>query len=238
MTTPDNEKSILDFMLEARPTTIEDLISGFEKQHGNNGPRMIKLVKELVKKGMIPVVDQEMSGKNKRPVFTIINDVISKLANTCFKDAVFRSIIVIILVDVFSWVLLVSFLGNANAKILNTLILGLNFLFIPGFSFCVAWYPLRNSFTEKYNDMMFMRNDQEGENQKGKKSEPINALSLIALSIVYSLAMIIIIAYLLGLLSLGINLFLINAFFNFLEALSILNLALKYKKFKDPYGGL
>ncbi|MHA1681811.1 MAG: hypothetical protein ACTSUE_12445 [Promethearchaeota archaeon] len=225
------DQEFLSFVNETKPRTVEAAVDAFSNESGRDKEEVLGLIFGLVKSGKLPVKGEfrvhSPSG--------ILHSVVKKLPflgrdAPILKEPQVRSCAVILFFMVLGWFLITVFHESEVLLPFRVFFLGVDFLFMPGFSLLLIWYPI-NTATLDFTKLDARNNSKSDGNDDG--SGTINTISRITFSTCISLAIIVLVGAILP-----INILLMNVILSSVKILSILYIVIHINKLKDPYRGI
>ena len=224
------EKLIFDYLEKERPKKISDAIQGLASNKISLDKKILfRDIMKLVKAGKIKV--ENMNKKPEKSLFSLLLKfpLINNFMQKYLKEPIIKSIFFIIIINMLSWLLLLFFRTSAYLILPRIIFVGTSFLFLPGFSLTLLWYPFKS---ELLNIISLSRRNNS------KTPTYLDLISRIGYSIAYSIALIILIGFLIGVTDLGFDQVLLHLIFTILEIYAIVKIVLKIKRIKDPYRDL
>ncbi|MEX2754160.1 MAG: hypothetical protein Q6365_002120, partial [Candidatus Sigynarchaeota archaeon] len=150
-------------------------------------------------------------------------------------EPLFKAIFTIIVFNAISWLIIIAFQTSMMLAPFRIVFHGIDLLFLPGFALTLSWYPFpskRFDFT-KLIKKSFVHNGRAARDQGHART--LDILTRIGYSICYSIGLIILAGFLIGLLGFGFNIIIMHGLFTIIEGLVIIDMIVKIYKIKDPF---
>jgi hypothetical protein len=226
--------TIKDIMRQHHPTTVATLVEAVQDKIGSGVKETLSLVRGMVQDGQLKI-RFPITPLNWLDNFLAKHRFMRNALHVIRQEQLVKSMGVVVFINVLSWFIITMFMTSSVLLPVRFVILGLDFLFLPGFSLTIAWYP----FTSPVLD--FRKLDREKKRSGGKVSldeKPLKQLDLvtrIGYATCYSICLLVLIGFLLGVGGLGFSIIIMHACFTIIEILVLLSLIVNIKRILDPY---
>ncbi|HME52198.1 MAG TPA: hypothetical protein VKM55_08265 [Candidatus Lokiarchaeia archaeon] len=223
---------VLDLVQEKRPERIDGLVQELSEKLGSPKSEIISLLREMVKSGSLPI--HQAGSSSWLDHFLAEHAFLKKLFMVYASETLIKALAFVIVMNLLSWVMVEYFQNSVILAWPRIVILGTAFLFLPGFSLTIEWYPFPSTMLDfarlKNSDDSLSSKSGDVEDKKG-----LDFLARVGYSICYSLALVVLLGFLIGLMNYGFNTVILHGCFTAIEALVIIDVLFKIKKIHDPF---
>ncbi len=231
------EPSIVHEILSAeKPCNVQQLVNGISKRIDASTNDVVAMLRGMVRSGELRVKQEVHASCSRRfSAFLAKYPLLRSLLIQYKAEALLKAMSFIIVFNLISWIIIIAFQNVMMFAPFRIFFHGINLLFLPGFALTVLWYPfpsLQLDFT-KLN-----RKTSVPDGRAVKDEGRARALDLptrIAYSTCYSIGLVILIGFLIGLLGLGFSIVIMHGLFTIIEFLVIVVLIINIYKIRDPY---
>nr|MDO8112192.1 hypothetical protein [Candidatus Sigynarchaeota archaeon] len=228
------EHEVLELLKVERPRGIKELVKLIRDKTAKDDRDIVAFLLEMTLSNRL-YIKRKDTGNEWFARFFRRHQFLQKIICDYVNEPVIKAMAAIIVINLLSWVIIVAFQASVALLAFKIVILGLDYLFMPGFAITIAWYP----FPSRRIDFNRLKKEESFRGVPGTgsapKNESIDFLTRTGYAICYSIAMIVLIGFLLGVLNLGFNIMAMHLVFSVIEVAVIINILVKIKRIKDPY---
>jgi len=220
---------ILEMMQKSRPEKVGDLINLVGTRSPGDLKHARSLILEMVGGGEIPVKKEMEPSRFQR--FLSRHGLLDALINKYTREPIIISFAVLLFVEGISWFILLFMVGSQNEFIATArlVVLGLDLLWAPGFSMTLMWYSFKSAVLD------FSKLGGLNGEKRGDQSNNIGMVTRIGYSVTYSIGLVILVGFLLGVIGLGFDVRIMKLIFSLIECYSIITVSRQIIKLHDPY---
>jgi hypothetical protein len=231
MSNEDLDQLIPVAIRESKPANVQQLVEILTERSGLDAKAITDRLLELTSRDRIKVKAWRPESRVRRligfipPRFRSIGDVLA--------EPVVKAIGFVAIVNVLAWIILLVFPASVALQPFRIVIVGIDLLFSPGFLLVSAWHPPRLHRTNQARSGDV--DDQENKQARGHQG---GFIAVLGFSICYSIALVVILGFILGLAGVGFNILLLKGIFTLIEAGASWSMINKLRHDLDPYGRL
>ncbi len=242
--------SIVYEVLDAeKPGTIQQLVKRIGKRINATQNEIVSLLRVMAKSGELKLKQDVCASKassyqdnidsGSRPALRHTRGLIFRFFNYMIipfrNETITKALSLILIFNVISWVIIFFFQTSLILAPFRIIFNGVNLFFLPGFAMTIAWYPFSSA------QLDFTRLEHKAKARDGRivedrrRDRELDLLTRVAYSICYSIGLVILVGFLIGLLGLGFNIMVMHGIFTIIELLVISVVIVKVQKIRDPY---
>ncbi|MFX0103501.1 MAG: hypothetical protein ACFFCS_28325 [Candidatus Hodarchaeota archaeon] len=226
------KERVIEILQQSRPENIADLVKLIDPRSSKDMKRTRALVLDMVSDGTIPV--KKVPNPSKIQRFLSKNRILDIIINKYARESIILSIAFLFFIIGISWFILLFLSENTSVFVTTTrvIFLGLDLLWAPGFSLTLMWYPYKSK------ELDFSKLEKKGSlnsHDANDKSNPIDFLTRIGYSVSYSIGLVILVGFLIGIMGRGFDVLIMKAIFSFIECYSVFIVFRDIIKLYDPY---
>lgn len=223
---------VLGVIQEKRPEKIDGLVQELSEKMGSNKSEIVNFLREMVKTGSLSI--RQNASASWLSNFLAKNIFLKKLFLVYTRETIIKALVFIVVICILSWIVIVYFQKSVILTWPRIAILGTTFLFLPGFSLTIEWYPFPSRLLD-FSRLTKPDASRLGNDDDVKDKKSLDFLTRLGYSICYSVALIVLFGFLIGIMNYGFNIVILNACFTMIESLVILDVLFKIKKINDPF---
>nr|MDO8084283.1 hypothetical protein [Candidatus Sigynarchaeum springense] len=231
------EQGIVHEILRAeKPSTVQQLVIGINKRTNASTKDVVALLRDMERSGAL---------KTKRVIQPAwprwFQDLLGRfpfLKSFLFQymaEPLIKAMSIIIVFNAISWLTIIAFQTNVALAPFRIIFHGIDLFFLPGFALTILWYPFPSTqldFTKLIRKSTF--NKDHAARDRGHERR-LDIPTRVAYSMCYSIGLVIIAGFLIGILGFGFNIIIMHGLFTVIELLVMVVMIVKIYKIKDPY---
>jgi hypothetical protein len=238
--TPSNRLDpaiVQDVLLTRQPVTVQQLADDVIRETGASKHAVVVMLKSMVCSGELRVKSHSKCDWIPPLLrrFLEAHPFLKSLLQQYKTEALFKALSLLLVLNAISWIIILAFQSNAPLAAFRIIFHGINLLFLPGFAFTISWYPFPS---KNWDFNTLVRTTKESDGRKGEDQNHqrvLDPITRVAYSICYSIGLVVLVGFLIGLLGLGFNITIMLGLFTTIEWLVIVDVIIKIHKLLDPY---
>lgn len=229
-----------DVLQAERPGTIEALVNSIRGKYDVPTREIVALLRDMARAGELKV-KQAVQARPRGWIEPVLatHPFLRTLLRYLRTEPVLKALAFVIACNLLSWAILLGFQTVTVLAPFRVAFHGINLLFLPGFAMTISWYPFASSrldFSKLEPGSRAWAMEREGRRSTGGTTrEPIGMLARVAYSICFSLCLVVLAGFLIGLLGFGFDIIIMHGLFTCLELVVVMETIIKIQKLRDPY---
>ncbi|MBN2152148.1 MAG: DUF1616 domain-containing protein [Candidatus Lokiarchaeota archaeon] len=231
------EPGVVHEVLRAeRPHDVQELVNVVSKRLDAPASDVVSFLRGMVRSGELKVKQPARSSVPGRlGAFLERHPLLAVLLRRYRTEPVIKAIAAIIVFNEISWLIIAAFQTSSALAPFRIVFHGVSLLFLPGFALTILWYP----FPSEYLD--FTKLDRRLKARDGRaaagdtRARGLDPLARVAYSICYSVGLVILCGFLIGILGFGFNITMLHGLLTIIEFAVICVTVYKIQRIRDPY---
>ncbi len=151
------------------------------------------------------------------------------------NENVLKALSSVLVFNTISWIIILFFQTNVMLGPFRIIFHGINLLFLPGFTMTILWYPFPSALLDftKLDRKIRVRDGRVLEDQS--RVRVLDPFARVTYSICYSIGLVILLGFLIGLLGNGFDIKLMQSLLSAIEIVIIFVVLFRLQKILDPY---
>jgi hypothetical protein len=231
------EPSIVhEVLLAEKPGTVQQLANGIRGRTNATLSEIVALLRVMTRSGELKV-KQELRAPSPSlyRAFVHMPRPFKVLLLLYKNETVIKALFFVLVFNAISWIIIIAFQTSVMLAPFRIIFHGVNLLFLPGFAMTILWYPFPSARLD-FTRLDRRSNVRDGRIVKDKnRAKVLDPLTRVAYSICYSIGLVILAGFFIGLLGYGFDINIMLSLLTAIEMDVVVAVIIKIQKLRDPY---